>query len=76
MSTMIHMSLDVAGYLQGKRNYGRMFRHSDGRWMTPSEAKQNLLECLAQGKRFLPVGTCDNFDYETGCLGHEDTDKP
>jgi hypothetical protein len=25
---------------------------------------------LAHGKKVLPMGECDNFDYQTGCKGH------
>lgn len=71
---IMHMCLDVAGWLQShtrKRDYTRMFKRDDGRWMTPDEAKRNLLEVLASGRRLLPLGPCDGFDYQTGCPGHE-----
>lgn len=74
----IHLCMDVAGFLANntrKRDYRNMFRHDDGRFMTPDEAKRNLLNCLAEGKRFLPFGECDSFDYQKGCPGHPSQEK-
>ena len=68
----IHICLDVKGFLKNapKRQYRGMFLHDDGRQMTPEEAKDHLLDALAQGNEFLPFGKCDNFDPKSGCLGH------
>lgn len=38
--------------------------------MTAKEVKAFLREQLALGRRVLPMGDCDNFDYQTGCRGH------
>jgi hypothetical protein len=70
--------MDVANYLarhHRKRDYERMFQHRDGRRMSADEAKSYLLEMLAQGKRFIPVGECDNFDFNSGCKGHEQSEE-
>lgn len=32
-----------------------------------------LCDELAKGRRVLPLGECDNFDYQTGCQGHPDS---
>ncbi|WP_454752108.1 hypothetical protein [Cupriavidus necator] len=71
-ATHIHMALDVKGFLKNatKRQYRGMFRHNDGRTMTPDEAKDYLLDALAAGNEFIPFGKCDNFDPKSGCLGH------
>ncbi|WP_082080246.1 hypothetical protein [Cupriavidus basilensis] len=70
--TQVHLSLDVKGFLKNapKHRYRGMFRHDDGRLMTPDEAKSRLLDELAKGNEFLPFGKCDNFDPRSGCLGH------
>ncbi|WP_321895971.1 hypothetical protein [Paraburkholderia heleia] len=68
-----HMCLDVRGALTNwsKRDFRNMFKHDDGRTMTPDEAKAELLEQLSQGHNLIPFGKCDNFDHkEHGCLGH------
>jgi hypothetical protein len=67
------MALDIQGFLMNhtkKRDYERMFRRDDGRYMTATEAKATLLSELASGKRMLPFGDCDGFDFQTGCPGH------
>ena len=72
-ATRVHMCLDIRGWLMNhtrKRDYRGMFKHDDGRPMTADEAKANLLNQLAMGRKVLPFGDCDNFSFETGCLGH------
>jgi hypothetical protein len=41
--------------------------------MPADEAKRELLNQLAMGRKVLPIGDCDNFSYETGCPGHPGT---
>ena len=56
----IHCCLDIKGCIT-----------VDGRTlMTANEVKSFLREQLAMGRRVLPLGDCDNFDYQTGCKGH------
>lgn len=42
----------------------------DGKLMSPSDVKATFLTELASGKKFIPMGPCDNFDSEKGCQGH------
>lgn len=74
MNTIRHMKLDIRGYLMnhGERDMVGLFKHDDGRPMNGYEAKAELLEELAKGKKFLPVGDCPGFDPQTGCPGHEE----
>ncbi|MFD1557043.1 hypothetical protein ACFSHT_15690 [Paraburkholderia silviterrae] len=68
-----HMCLDVRGALMNwhKKDFRNMFKHDDGRTMTPDEARAELLEQLSTGHNFIPFGKCDNFDHkEHGCMGH------
>lgn len=70
------MSLCIRGALKNwsDRNFKGMFKTDDGHTMTPSEAKDELLEHLSKGHEVIPFGTCDNFDYAGGgCLGHVTT---
>ncbi len=73
MAKAIHVSLDIRGALMNytARDYKGMFRHDDGSPMTWREAKLTLLDELAKGRRYLPFGVCEGFDYQTGCPGHE-----
>ncbi len=67
-----HMCLDVSG---GIKN-AKMLKGNitvDGKTLdTVAEVKAFLREQHAMGRRVLPIGDCDNFDYQTGCKGHEE----
>ena len=68
--------MDIEGFMRNAkfpRDYRRMFKHDDGRPMTPDEARSQLFAELRQGRRVIPMGDCDNFDYQTGCKGHPAT---
>ena len=68
-----HIHLSVRGAIRdfSKRQLKGMFR-VDGRECTAEEAKDHLLEALAQGKEVLPFGPpCEGFDFSGGgCPGH------
>lgn len=44
---------------------------------SPIQKQGVLYDCLEKGWRVIPTGSCDHFDYQTGCKGHpiESTDK-
>ena len=67
---IIHMCLDI----QGGINNAKMLKGAitvDGKTLkTVKEVKDFLRGQLALGRRVLPMGECDNFDYQTGCKGH------
>lgn len=66
-----HMSFSVRGaLLLSKREMEGVFRHDDGRLMTPDEARTELMDHLAAGHEKLPIGECEGFDFKTGCPGH------
>lgn len=50
-----------------------MFHHANGTKCTADEAKDHLLEALAQGKEVLPFRPpCEGFDFAgNGCPGHD-----
>ena len=71
--TLVHVCLDIQGYLQNhtkKSEYAKLFRKDNGTLMSADEAKRYLLDQLALGRKVLPFGECDGFDFETGCPGH------
>lgn len=43
----------------------------NGRTLKPTEVRVLLKKADDAGHRYLPLGNCDNFDYQKGCLGHE-----
>lgn len=68
----IHMCVDIRGVLRWPdRQLAGMFTDDDGRKMKGHEVRDKLLDCLAEGKKVLPMGQCEGFDYQTGCPGHE-----
>jgi len=48
-----------------------MLTDDDGKRLTAEEAKEYLLDELAKGHEVLPLGECTNFDWKTGCKGHD-----
>jgi len=76
-TTKIHMCLSIRGAIRNKMFSG--FTDKNGRKLSRNEAENFLFDQLAEGKKVLPIGDCDNFDYQTGCLGHpmdEEEDQP
>lgn len=49
-----------------------IFSDEDGQPLTVYQAKEFLMDELKRGHELLPVGDCDNFDFEHGCQGHEE----
>lgn len=67
-----HLRLDIKGaLLRTDKEMIGVYQRDDGQTLTPQEARLMLMDELAQGRLFLPVGECDNFDFNNGCLGHE-----
>ncbi len=71
--TRYHLALDVRGALKQDNKFLRGLMTDDlGRTLTANEVKDELMDALAAGKLFLPIGDCNNFDDQRGCLGHPD----
>lgn len=65
------MSLNIDGGIQNARLLKGCIT-VDGRVLnTVKEIRAFLYEQKAMGRKVLPMGDCDNFDYQTGCLGHQ-----
>ena len=67
---MIHCCLDIQGGILNAKDLKGCITVDGKTLMTASEVKAFLKEQLAMGRRVLPMGDCDNFDYQTGCKGH------
>jgi hypothetical protein len=67
-SRTVHVSLSVRGALTWKDSQLRgMFRISQGGGcLDAKEARELLMDCLANGQEFLPMGPCEGFDPKTG----------
>lgn len=70
MSRYFHLCLDIRGALTNRDGW-KAVGSSDGRRITKAEAREWLMDRLAEGKRVLPMGPCEGFSYQTGCPGHE-----
>ena len=75
--TQHHMCMSVRGPLTNwpAREWKRALKYitkDDGTpYRTVEELKAVFLEELARGHEVIPLGECDNFDWKTGCKGHE-----
>ena len=69
-----HLCIDVRGalnnLLNGDRSWIGAITYGDKLLTTKNEVKDFFNLCLWEGKLKLPIGDCDNFDYQTGCKGH------
>lgn len=75
-----HMTINIAGILSprwSRKSLRGLFEDENGRLLSNAEARIMLADMLKEGKRYFPVGDCQNFDYQTGCPGHpSEKDKP
>jgi hypothetical protein len=74
---MRHFCISVRGMLKWdksttKRNMRDIKKDDGSRFKSVGEFKEYLLNELLKGHEVLPLGNCDNFDFKTGCLGHEE----
>lgn len=66
-----HLCLNIEGGIKHAAEL-RGCIEVDGKTLdTVKEVRAFLREQLALGRKYLPYGECDNFDYQTGCKGHE-----
>ena len=78
---IIHMGLSVRGVLcrtdsELKRDYCKWITRKDGSSMTPAQLREAFMDMLSEGKEFVPMGQCDNWDFKTGCKGHLQEEVP
>lgn len=66
------MCVSISGLLRnyGKKSMAGLFTKEDKTPCTDKEVRIFLAECQQKGYRVLPLGECNNFDYQEGCLGH------
>lgn len=76
MPRKIHMCMDVRGFMRNNsypRGYRGVFSDPEtGRTLSPAEAQDFLLGCIAKGWKVIPLDSaCEGFDYQKGCPGNE-----
>ena len=75
MSTKKYRKMHCCLDIQGGINNAKMLKGAitvDGKKLnTVKEVRDFLNGQLSLGRRVLPMGDCDNFDYQKGCLGHD-----
>ena len=65
-----HMWLDIDGGIKNAKILKGCITVDGKTLQTVKEVRAYLQEQKAMGRRVLPIGECDNFDYQTGCRGH------
>lgn len=72
--TIHHVHLCVRGYLRRAKDseLNGLFQRQDGTKLSAAEARDYLMECLANGMEVLPLSQeCEGFDFTGGgCPGH------
>ena len=73
---LIHCCLDISGGMKNAKMLKGCITVDGHTLNTVKEIRNFLQGQLDMGRRVLPMGDCDNFDYQTGCRGHyvEDTE--
>lgn len=67
-----HCCLSIEGAIKNAKDLKGCITLDNGQvLMTVKEIRDFMKFQLAMGRRVLPCGDCDNFDYQTGCKGHE-----
>lgn len=70
MRKITHLHLNIEGAIPNAKEL-RGCITVDGKTLTTvKEVRDFLKQQLALGRKVLPYGDCDNFDYQTGCKGH------
>ena len=71
-SKIVHLCMNIKGCLRNNsdKDLEGMFQDDGGKDVPVEKAKIFLNQCLEKGWKVIPVGDCDNFDYQKGCLGH------
>ncbi len=69
---LVHCSLDISGALKRPQDWVNCITVNGKELKTVEEVKTFFKEQQKLGRKVLPLGGCDNFDYETGCKGHKD----
>lgn len=67
----IHCCLDITGGMKNAQMLKGVITVDGHTLNTVKEIRNFLQGQLDLGRKVLPMGDCDNFDYQKGCLGHD-----
>jgi hypothetical protein len=71
----IHLAQSVRGALKKSmrelRALAEAYKKEDGTHPSAEELWEYFADQLAQGRELLPIGKCPDFNYKSGCPGHE-----
>ena len=70
-----HVCLDIDGGIRNAKDLVGVIRVDGHPLMRVDEIRRYLNYQKDLGRRVLPCGECDNFDYQHGCLGHTVDDE-
>ena len=66
-----HICIDCEGGIENAKYLKGCITTADGKTLTTArEVKDFFKGQIALGRKVIPCGDCDNFDYQTGCKGH------
>jgi hypothetical protein len=65
------MCVNIAGSMKYAKNFVGNITVNEKTLSTEKEVIDFFQSQLDMGRRVLPLGDCDNFDYQTGCKGHD-----
>lgn len=69
--TMRHLCLNIEGGIENAKELRGCITDENGKVLnTAKQVRAFLAVQKALGRKYLPYGVCDNFDYQKGCLGH------
>lgn len=68
-----HIHLNIKGGIENAEDLIGCIKVDGKTLNTVSEIRAFLQSQLDMGRKVLPIGDCDNFDYQTGCKGHSDS---
>ena len=72
MKKTVHMCLNIEGVLRWPdKELEGWIKDDNGNYLDGHNARLALKLEQARGRRVLPYGECEGFDYQTGCPGHE-----
>lgn len=77
MTKSFHLHIDIQNILdlseeEFNADYKNVFCDVFGKGLPQDKVRENLERELLLGRKKLSMGECNNFDFETGCLGHSE----
>lgn len=75
MKKVMHLCVSCEGALRRPKDFAGAVTVNGNVLESVPEITEFFQGQLLLGHRVIPFGDCDNFDWETGCKGHEVEDE-